>query len=80
MLENRPVPMKREKNAASQRPEKLFRPVYAEDGNPDPSEIKILRVDREKTIPNWLFALVILLMAAVFPLLIFLGLLGGGTA
>ena len=62
---------------AAQRPAKPFAPVYIDDGNPDPSEIKIMRVNKDKKIPNWLFILIIVMMALVFPLLIFTSVIGG---
>lgn len=63
------------------RPAKLFAPVYDDDfDGPDPSEIKVFRVDRTKKVSNFVFILVILLMAVVFPLMIFLNLLSARQA
>ena len=63
------------------RPAKLFAPVYDDDfDGPDPSEIKVFRVDRTKKVSNFVFILVILLMAVVFPLMILLNLLSARQA
>lgn len=67
--------------SADGRPARLFAPVYDDDfDGPDPSEIKVFRVDQNKKVSNFVFVLVIILMGAVFPLMIFLSMFSARQA